>query len=905
MMLRYFRALLGVALSLAWVNLGHAQSTINTAQPATNADLTSLTVRQQFQAAASDINGLTSKHPATSLSQCPSTPAPLEDCVTIGSAPYGWYLWTGAGGWGQIASVNPSTGVVSASVNSGSIVTDFPLTSSFSGGAATLGLAINSSLAVDGSNNLGINPTGNFSAGTITASLTGHASLDLAVSALGTNVAPALGNPLNGSGGLVAAFGPATYGAKCDGSTDDTTAFQNMSAAIVAAGGGTVEMPNAANCVIYNSGQSIANPLFQLNTPSPLGLASFRFHGNGSTFTVGHNFAPGELLVLFNVIENGNVWIDGINVTQTFPVNTGASSPLGTVVLAAGNTSGSAANDAFSLSLTNSTLTGGQTPFEVSNTRGAYLNNVQCLNCYYGIVGLDGLKGLTATNLYSSGAARDIFLKGVTNANISLTSINPKANAVLLSADVSNAILENIRINYKVFSRTAASSSPASYITIGPTTSLTNTVFRNFNINVDIDMSGDTAGIGSALKFLKNTTSALGTVFENIVFGGRIVGVPNFTGSSPVIDIFTAADAPWSGEAASNIVLRDLLVTGSVNPVFYIDYAPFPVSTNGGFVLENVLFPGNYTDANNGGVGTQRVAVNAEFANSLPVLNPSFGGTGWFQPTPHSLLMAEGPSAFNLLTAATAGNIIIDQGAGSDWLSKPVSGDVALSAAGVTAIGANKVTLAKLATQNGNTVLANATGGTFVPTAFAMPSCSTNTSLALQWLTNTGFQCATLSASDIGAGTLANGRYAAANLAAGNVNGGVTGTLPIANGGTGDTGTAWSQTVPTPVCSSGAMSGAAASSTVRVKTLGKTVLLSATAFLGGSMGTCAGSVTVALPFTPQSNSVAMMFDSSTGSTGYGAINAGTPTINLTCSGGGVACFAATNALVASAVVESQ
>jgi hypothetical protein len=45
--------------------------------------------------------------------------------------------------------------------------------------------------------------SGNFAAGTITAALTGHASLDLALSSLGTNVQTALGNALNGANGLV------------------------------------------------------------------------------------------------------------------------------------------------------------------------------------------------------------------------------------------------------------------------------------------------------------------------------------------------------------------------------------------------------------------------------------------------------------------------------------------------------------------------------------------------------------------------------------------------------------------------------------------------------------------------------------------------------------------------------
>lgn len=69
-----------------------------------------------------------------------------------------------------------------------------------------------------------------------------------------------------------------------------------------------------------------------------------------------------------------------------------------------------------------------------------------------------------------------------------------------------------------------------------------------------------------------------------------------------------------------------------------------------------------------------------------------------------------------------------------------------------------QATLAQLPTLTANTVLANATSGAAVPTAFGMPSCATNTGVHLQWLTNTGFQCATLSASDISTGTLPSGR---------------------------------------------------------------------------------------------------------------------------------------------------
>ena len=409
---------------------------------------------------------------------------------------------------------------------------------------------------------------------------------------------------------------PSSFGAKCDGSTDDTTAFQNLAAAAVAAGGATVEMPKGATCVIYNSGQSVnGNPLFQLNTGSPFQLKSFVFHGNGSTFSIGHNFLTSEQLQIFNVVEQGDVQIDGINVTQAVPVTLGAS-PYGTVIISAVNNSGNAANNSYNISLTNSVLTGGQNPISTSNANGVYLNNVRSIASFYGILGLDGTTDLFARNVYCSGCERDIFLKGTTNADISVSSVNPFANSVLLSADANSAVLENIRINYKVFARTIGSS-PASYVTIGPTTSLTGTIYRNFNITVNIDMSGDAAGIPPILKFTKNTTSSLGSKFENIVMNGRVIGVPHFTGSNPVFDIFTVADQPWSGETANNIVLRDIMGSGDTSPVFYVDYAPFVTATPGAFVLKDFIFPGNYTDANNTNVAIQRFADNAVFANLI------------------------------------------------------------------------------------------------------------------------------------------------------------------------------------------------------------------------------------------------------------------------------------------------
>lgn len=148
-----------------------AQSTINTALPASNANLSSLVVRQQFQAAASDINGLLSKHASTSTTQCPATPFPGEECLTIGAQPYIDYVWTaGTAGWAPFFSINPSTGVVALAMNSGEIAGTNPIGVTFPGGVATVALNYDGNFTNNGSNQLAFNP---IASGDILANCTG------------------------------------------------------------------------------------------------------------------------------------------------------------------------------------------------------------------------------------------------------------------------------------------------------------------------------------------------------------------------------------------------------------------------------------------------------------------------------------------------------------------------------------------------------------------------------------------------------------------------------------------------------------------------------------------------------------------------------------------------------------
>jgi hypothetical protein len=82
------------------------------------------------------------------------------------------------------------------------------------------------------------------------------------------------------------------------------------------------------------------------------------------------------------------------------------------------------------------------------------------------------------------------------------------------------------------------------------------------------------------------------------------------------------------------------------------------------------------------------------------------------------------------------------------------SGQAILSTGAGTAPAWGNVTATSLGAQAANTVVANFTGASASPTAFAMPSCSTSSS-ALQYTSGTGFACnASINAATLGGSAL-------------------------------------------------------------------------------------------------------------------------------------------------------
>lgn len=266
----------------------------------------------------------------------------------------------------------------------------------------------------------------------------------------------------------------------------------------------------------------------------------------------------------------------------------------------------------------------------------------------------------------------------------------------------------------------------------------------------------------------------------------------------------------------------------------------------------------------------------------------------------------------------TAGNVTTNAN-----LTGPVT-----SVGNATTITANAVTLAKLATQAANTTLSNATNGTAVPTAFAMPSCSSASS-ALKWTTDTGFGCnSAITASSIAVGGITglgtgvatalaiNVGSAGAPVANGGALGtpssgtltsttglplttGVTGTLPFANGGTADTGTAPGAFTPSFACGTATFTNNSATS----KLLAAKVTYVEIDFTITVIGTCTSPVTFTLPSTAQSGAGMVGGETAVAGTGIFCRVSGA-SATMTCFHPGGTAFGVNERVIASGVYTS-
>jgi hypothetical protein len=219
--------------------------------------------------------------------------------------------------------------------------------------------------------------------------------------------------------------------------------------------------------------------------------------------------------------------------------------------------------------------------------------------------------------------------------------------------------------------------------------------------------------------------------------------------------------------------------------------------------------------------------------------------------------------AQNALPLALTQNFIIVGSAGGIAVGVPLSGDCTIVSAGaITCTKTNGVAFAPSATTdttNASNIstgtLAAARGGAGTITgALRGNGAGVVTQAACADLSNGAASCSTdtTNAANIGSGTLPTGRLTGSYTGITGVGTLTAGTwnataIAVANGGTGDTGTAWTAFTPSPSCGTATIT----TNSARSKTLGKTTWVQFD-FTITAIGTCTNNFSWTSPNSPNS-----------------------------------------------------
>lgn len=328
-------------------------------------------------------------------------------------------------------------------------------------------------------------------------------------------------------------------------------------------------------------------------------------------------------VVLLSLVSSSDVWADGWEYTQTNATSLPISLQNGTLGIVISGTGGQGLtfiNPRGAGGLGVIGCSGNATDAIEDSMAGIVILGGSATNCVYGQYFANNGNRVFSRNFKSSGCERSYFPYGVQDHDVDMTSINPIANDALISVGGDATHIRptsNIRLNYRYLKRTSGVSS-ASLVTFSlGGTGFNNGIIENVQVNIYADYSGEATTLCPAVEIIKNTTSARASSIKNIKIGGQIKGVPALSGN--LIDLFVSVDAPWSSETASGLCIKDLLVEGSSTPGFRADLAA--LSAVGSYTLENITFPGNYTETN--AAANVRFAENANFASGS--LNPATG----------------------------------------------------------------------------------------------------------------------------------------------------------------------------------------------------------------------------------------------------------------------------------------
>lgn len=328
---------------------------------------------------------------------------------------------------------------------------------------------------------------------------------------------------------------------------------------------------------------------------------------------------------------------------------------------------------------------------------------------------------------------------------------------------------------------------------------------------------------------------------------------------------------------------------------------------------------GNFTVIGNLSVGGTVIDASGELMTNIAApATPAAGATRVYVDSTQKVLTFKND-------AGTVGNAVVPSAAGSHQWASSISaagiigytqpafadltgsatcaqepartGDVTAAAGSCanTAVKVNGVAYAASPSTDTVPVITAANTATYS----ALPNCTTG---VLQYTTATHlFNCGAAGSGTVGtSGTPASPQIAQFTNAT--TIQGVT-SVPVANGGTGDTGTAWSTFTPTVTCGSG--SGTWSTSSSSFKSIGKTVFVSVNLALT-TVGTCSGIPNFTLPVsTAASPATAAVRENNVGAAYFGWASTSSATMSFATSANGAPTFSSGQDFIASFVYQSN
>lgn len=396
----------------------------------------------------------------------------------------------------------------------------------------------------------------------------------------------------NGSGGAAAGtlfFLVDGYEADPTGTDDSTAAIQACSAALEAAGGGTMWFTPGGTYKVYPD-TSNTTALGDFDNCQGVNLAT-----NGCTFTIARAFTGSQ--IVYPWIFNG---CDGVTVGDHTVTCAQVDTPTDAWTRGIGWLSWGERNS--QVSVGHVKMTGGRICVDVfrstttvtDRTLGVHIAGIECSGVGYPMSLRNSGDEVDVGYIRATDCTRPFIIYGFRNFSANVERISTGlsgeadcriiANGTGSDLDLSDPVSEGLEVWYK--SNTAPTNTAYFRIEIRGTSACT---LRDIDLHTDIEM--DIAG-GSSQQIVQFNKRSDASTFDSTVRGHtledfRLRGNGRDVPANRIMDMFNTDFGDWSGETRRNIRIEDFHVQGSGSSTLVGDWRGIT-----GLRLENFNFPG-------------------------------------------------------------------------------------------------------------------------------------------------------------------------------------------------------------------------------------------------------------------------------------------------------------------------